>query len=157
MSGPREVSDELKKAIEEKLVAYAQAVRDKDIPGIVNLFCDNGVWLPPLLPPIIGKAHLTEAFKNVFANADVGSSMEFETLGTYIDENAGDCPSILYTYGKLDAYLPIKDGETAHLPQKYLIVFTLIDNDWKLATVCFNFTGEIPSPMNRILRESGSA
>jgi len=154
MSGPREASHELKKVIHEKLVAYAKAVKDKNIDGIVHLFSDNGVWLPPLLPPIIGKAHLTEAFKNVFAGADVGSSMDFETLGIFVDENAGDSPTILYTYGKLEAYLPIKDGEVTHLPQKYLIVFNLIKNDWKLATVCFNFTGEVPTPMTNLLRES---
>jgi len=156
MSGPREANDDIKKLIDDKLTAYAQAMNTKDVTSLVDLFSDTGVWLPPILPPIIGKAQITEALKNVLAGADVGSTMDFDTLGTFTDENAGNNPTIVYSYGKIDGRLPIKDGEVTYLPQKYLIVFHLINDDWKLGIVCFNFSGELPTSMVTLLRDCGS-
>jgi len=148
----REASSTTQKEILELLNKYANAIKHKNVDDLLSTWTEDGVWLPPLVPPVRGREALKKIFGHIFSLAADRSEMTFEPFAFYSDSNAGDSPQIIYSYGELIGTLEMKDGNVLTLPQKYSAVFHLINNEWKMAVACWNVTGEPPQQLAAALR-----
>jgi len=154
MSGTvtREASPSARKDILELLNKYANAIKNKNVEDLLSTWTADGVWLPPLVLPVIGRDALRKTFGHIFSLAADRSEMSFAPIAFYSDSNAGETPQIIYSYGQLIGTLEMKDGTVLTLPQKYTAIFHLIHNEWKMAIACWNVTGEPPAQLAQALK-----
>ena len=113
---------------------YADACHAGDYERWMALWLDDGIQMPPDVPPRYGKEAIGEAMKPSFDNF-IMRNMVNHTAEVRI------CGDEAYSYGVYSFDLtPKAGGETVTLSGKFLdILKKQADGSWKIAVDCHNY------------------
>ena len=99
-----------------------------DIDYIVDLHAADGIQMPPNAEAVVGSEALRAAWQGMHDTE--GLSVSWESSAAFVSAS-GD---MAWDYGK--ASLTSPDGKTT--PMKYLVVWTRVGDEWKVAADMFN-------------------
>jgi ketosteroid isomerase-like protein len=122
-------------AIKARYKAWMEAIRTKDLDTIVDMYADDATYMPPGRKPVAGKA----AVRVNWAGYLQRDSFEAEYTPTIQVSHGGD---MAFDIGHYVISMK-KEGKPVTFVGKYVVVWKLIDGQWKAAVDIDNDNGPI--------------
>ena len=121
-----------KPAIKKLLSSYRDALNTSDVPKVLQLYAQDGVFMPSNAPSAIGINEIEASYKFVFSNIQL--NIEF-----FIDEIIinGDY-AIVRTTSKGTTLLRASGQTVAEENRELFVLRKQADGDWKIARYMFN-------------------
>ena len=122
------------KAVADVLARYEQALNASDTAAVMELYADDGVFLPQHFPSSVGAEAVRQAYDRVFASITL--SVKFE-----IAEVRQIAPD--WAFARTNSAGAVKVNATgAGGPEanQELFIFQKVQGDWKIARYCFSTT-----------------
>jgi len=122
------------KAVADVLARYEQALNASDTAAVMELYADDGVFLPQHFPSRVGAEAVRQAYDRVFASITL--SVKFE-----IAEVRQIAPD--WAFARTNSAGAVKVNATgAGGPEanQELFIFQKVQGDWKIARYCFSTT-----------------
>ena len=111
--------------------AYAKATNAEDVAGLIKLYTDDAVEMPPNMPALKGKAAIEAYYKQQFADADA--------KGTITPIESAITGNSAYEVGTFTQSIKMKTGESMDDVGKYVVILKQgADKQWKVAYVVYN-------------------
>ena len=119
--------------------AHRKAVLDADVSGVLAVYRDDAVEMPPFQAPIVGRAAIEQFYRNMFKGPIKVTGFTFiHTETTVHDDVAYDVGTYKRTMsaptGPLEAVGP------------YVVILKRTDGAWKLAYIIYNCDCPPPGP-----------
>ena len=119
--------------------AHRKAVLDADVAGVLAVYRDDAVEMPPFQAPIVGRAAIEQFYRNMFKGPIKVTGFTFiHTETTVHDDVAYDVGTYKRTMsaptGPLEAVGP------------YVVILKRTDGAWKLAYIIYNCDCPPPGP-----------
>lgn len=124
------------KAITKQLDCYEEALNASDIDGLLRLYTDDAVVMPPNSPPSVGRAAVRDAYRLVFA--DIKLSLHFS-----IEEMRQLSPEWAYVRTQSKGTVEILSSKGAAVPEANQEMFLFhrdVDGQWRIARYMFSST-----------------
>lgn len=123
----------LNDAITEVINQYVSTINAGDYEGLISLWNDDAVHMPPNTPALIGKEQLRPFFKSLFADFQIEFTHNLEEVRTFTNDWGFACGTVTYIF------TPKKEGEIMKGSFKFLTILENQDDDsWKIARNSFN-------------------
>ena|SRR6516164_6080110 len=122
------------KAVADVLARYEQALNASDTAAVMELYADDGVFLPQHFPSSVGAEAVRQAYDRVFASITL--SVKFE-----IAEVRQIAPD--WAFARTNSAGAVKVNATgAGGPEanQELFILQKVQGDWKIARYCFSTT-----------------
>jgi len=112
---------------------WVQAVADRDVDTIVDLYAEDSWFLPAGSPPLEGREEIRQWW------VDTLDDPPFESL-TFgpVDIRFSEAGDIAYDVGSSRSVVLDDQGNEQTQKGKYLVVWEKIDGEWKVAADAFN-------------------
>lgn len=120
-----------KKAIETLLRAYESALNASDTKAVLELYAEDGVFMPSEAPTSIGKAAVEEAYNYVFSQIKLNIDFIFDEIEIHDDFAFARTVS----KGTTDV---LAAGITVPEENRELFVLKKENGEWKIARYIFN-------------------
>lgn len=118
-------------AITTLLKAYEKALNAADTPAVIELYTDDGVFMPSGAPTSIGKEAVSQAYDFVFSQIRLHIAFSIDEIETH-----GDLAfARTISRGTTDI---LATGETVAEENRELFVLRKENGQWKIARYLFN-------------------
>ena len=112
---------------------WAEAVQDRDLDAIVNLFAEDGRVMPPNAEPAMGRDSVRETWQGILDLPDL--DLSFAPTEVHVAES-GD---MAYTIGNYRlAYQDEGQEEPTQESGKYVDIWEKVDGEWKVMVETYN-------------------
>lgn len=105
--------------------AYAAALRSNNLDAIVNLYTDDGVYIRPEFPPVIGRDALRAAYKYVFDTLVVRVTFDIKEVGI-----SGDMAWLRSS--SAGTVKELRSGAETRDAYNQIVVFEQVRGIWKI-------------------------
>jgi ketosteroid isomerase-like protein len=124
-------------------VTWSATLDAGDVDGLIALWDDNGVQMPPNAPAIHGKPAIREAFSEILLSVD----FEEFTINNEEVQVFGDFGFARGSYSFVNAMV---EGDPVPFEGKYLTILKRQpDGSWKVYRDCFNSSTPPPPPTSK--------
>ncbi len=127
------MTDTDRREIQTVLDRYEQALNASDVDAVLELYADDGVFMPSSAPTAVGIESVRAAYEHVF------SMIQLSIVFT-VDEIVADGSIAFARTGSKGSVTVLADGTTAPEENRELFVFQKEDGVWKIARYMFNKT-----------------
>jgi ketosteroid isomerase-like protein len=111
--------------------AYVKASLAGDVKGIVALYADDAVEMPPNEPAIKGRAAIEQYYVKQLAMSKL-SAFSISHLDSVASGNVG------YDVGTYTQTVMLKDGKSINATGKYTVILRRSGADWKVVYAIYN-------------------
>lgn len=122
------------KAITEALMQYESALNSSNTDQVMELYANDGVFMPQHFPSSVGSAAVRAAYDRVFASIQL--SIKFDIVEV-IQVSADWAFARTNSAGTVKVHANGQRGPEAN---QELFVFHKVDGQWKIARYCFSTT-----------------
>ncbi|MCJ0766191.1 YybH family protein [Variovorax terrae] len=119
--------------IKARYKAWMEAIRNKDLDTVMDMYADDATYMPPGRKPIVGKA----AVRQNWAAYLQRDSFVANYTPTIQVSQSGD---MAFDIGHYEISMK-KDGQPVTFVGKYVVVWRLIDGQWKAVVDIDNDNG----------------
>ncbi len=127
------MTDTDRSEIQTVLDRYEQALNASDVDAVLELYADDGVFMPSSAPTAVGIESVRAAYEHVF------SMIQLSIVFT-VDEIVADGSIAFARTGSKGSVTILADGTTVPEENRELFVFQKQDGVWKIARYMFNKT-----------------
>ena len=123
-----------KQSITSMLKRYEQALNDSNTEAVMDLYADDGVFMPQNSPSSVGSAAVRRAYEAVFQAIRLIVSFEIQEVHTTAPE---------WAFARTNSSGTVQvhaTGETSAEANQELFVLQKIEGSWKIARYCFSTT-----------------
>jgi uncharacterized protein (TIGR02246 family) len=122
------------KAIRSMLHTYEQALNDADTEAVMQLYTDDGVFMPQNFPSSVGSEAVRQAYKGVFGAIRLTVTFAIEEVQVIAPEWA------FVRTNSSGTVLIHATGATSAEANQELFLLRKAQGDWKIARYCFSTT-----------------
>jgi uncharacterized protein (TIGR02246 family) len=122
------------KAIRSMLHTYEQALNDADTEAVMQLYTDDGVFMPQNFPSSVGSEAVRQAYKGVFEAIRLTVTFAIEEVQVIAPEWA------FVRTNSSGTVLIHATGATSAEANQELFLLRKAQGDWKIARYCFSTT-----------------
>jgi uncharacterized protein (TIGR02246 family) len=122
------------KAIRSMLHTYEQALNDADTEAVMQLYADDGVFMPQNFPSSVGSEAVRQAYKGVFEAIRLTVTFAIEEVQVIAPEWA------FVRTNSSGTVLIHATGATSAEANQELFLLRKAQGDWKIARYCFSTT-----------------
>ena len=134
MSGGAHAADSDKDQIEAVLKNYERVLNASDVPGVLKLYAEDGVFMAQHNPSAVGSQQVEASYTAVFNAIDL--NVEFDIVEIVV---IADNWAFARTNSSGTTTINATGDEIAESNQE-LFVLQKIDGDWKIARYAFSTT-----------------
>ncbi len=127
------MTDTDRSEIQTVLDRYEQALNASDVDAVLELYADDGVFMPSSAPTAVGIEGVRAAYEHVF------SMIQLSIVFT-VDEIVADGSIAFARTGSKGSVTILADDMTVPEENRELFVFQKEDGVWKIARYMFNKT-----------------
>ncbi len=125
------MTDTDRREIQTVLDRYERALNASDVDAVLELYADDGVFMPSSAPTAVGIEGVRAAYQHVF-------SMIQLSIAFTVDEIVADGSIAFARTGSKGSVTILADGTTVPEENRELFVFQKQDGVWKIARYMFN-------------------
>jgi len=119
--------------IQTVLDRYEKALNASDVDAVLELYADDGVFMPSSAPTAVGIESVRAAYEHVFTMIKLNITFT-------VEEIVADGSVAFARTGSKGSVTVLADGSTAPEENRELFVFQKEDGVWKIARYMFNKT-----------------
>ena len=119
--------------IQTILDRYEKALNASDVDAVIELYADDGVFMPSSAPTAVGIESVRAAYEHVFTTIKLN-------IAFTVEEIVADGSIAFARTGSKGTVTVLADGTTAPEENRELFVFQKEDGVWKIARYMFNKT-----------------
>ena len=119
--------------IMERYQAWMQAIRNRDLEAILDIYADDATYMPPGKPAFVGKQSLREIWGSYLQREDFAANY-FPTI------HVSDAGDMAYDTGRYRITMK-KEGRPTAFDGKYVVVWRLIGSQWQAVVDIDNDSG----------------
>ncbi len=133
LSGAYAVSD--RESIHAVLEAYEQALNAGDVAGIVNLYAEDGVFMPQHIPSAVGIDAIEATYEAVFEAIDLDVEFDIVEIEVVADDWA-----FARTNSAGTTTINATGEKVAEANQELFVFQKTADGEWRIARDSFSTT-----------------
>ena len=119
--------------IQAVLDRYEKALNTSDVDAVLELYADDGVFMPSSAPTAVGIESVRATYEYVFSTSKLD-------IAFTVEEIVADGSVAFARTGSKESVTVLADGSTAPEENRELFVFQKEDGVWKIARYMFNKT-----------------
>ena len=127
------MTDTDRREIQTVLDRYERALNGSDVDAVLELYTEDGVFMPSSAPTAVGIEGVRGAYEHVFTVIKLN-------IAFTVDEIVADGSIAFARTGSKGSVTVLADGTTAPEENRELFVFQKEDGVWKIARYMFNKT-----------------
>ncbi len=127
------MTDTDRREIQTVLDRYEQALNASDVDAVLQLYADDGVFMPSSAPTAVGVASVRAAYEHVF------TTIKLKIVFT-VEEIVADGSIAFARTGSKGSVTVLANATTAPEENRELFVFHKEEGVWKIARYMFNKT-----------------
>ncbi len=127
------MTDTDRREIQTVLDRYEKALNASDVDAVIELYADDGVFMPSSAPTAVGIENVRAAYEHVFTTIKLN-------IAFTVEEITGGGSIAFARTGSRGSVTVLADGTTAPEGNRELFVFQKKDGVWKIARYMFNKT-----------------
>jgi len=116
-------TDEVKRALEEGWARATEALKKGDVEGMVALFTDDATYIDSMMPTLVGRANLENAYREIF------SSLTFLEM-THEQKELTVSGELAVENGTVTQTTQDSNGDPVSSTSRYLMVWRYEDGKW---------------------------
>ncbi len=126
-------ADADRREIQAVLDRYEKALNASDVDAVIELYADDGVFMPSSAPTAVGIESVRASYEHVFTTIKLN-------IAFTVEEIVADGSIAFARTGSKGTVTVLADGTTAPEENRELFVFKKEDGVWKIARYMFNKT-----------------
>ncbi len=130
---PKKMANQDRQDLQTLLDRYEKALNASDVDAVIELYADDGVFMPSSAPTAVGIESVRAAYEHVFTMIKLNITFTVEEIV------ADDSIAFARTSSKGTVTI-LADGTTAPEENRELFVFQKENGVWKIARYMFNKT-----------------
>ena len=127
------LTDTDRREIRTVLDRYEQALNASDVDAVLDLYADDGVFMPSSAPTAVGIENVRAAYEHVFTTIKLN-------IAFIVEEIVADGSIAFARTGSQGTVTILGDGTTVPEENRELFVFQQEDGVWKIARYMFHKT-----------------
>ncbi len=127
------MTDTDRREIQTVLDRYEKALNASDVDAVIELYADDGVFMPSSAPTAVGIESVRAAYEHVFTTIKLN-------IAFTVEEIVADGSIAFARTGSKGSVTVLADGTTAPEENRELFIFQREDGVWKIARYMFNKT-----------------
>ncbi len=127
------MTDTDQREIQTVLDRYEKALNASDVDAVLELYADDGVFMPSSAPTAVGVASVRAAYEHVF------TTIKLQIVFT-VQEIVAEGSNAFAVTGSKGSVTVLANATTAPEENRELFVFQKQDGVWKIARYMFNKT-----------------
>ncbi len=130
---PKKMANQDPQDLQTLLGRYEKALNASDVDAVLELYADDGVFMPSSAPTAVGIESVRAAYEHVFTTIKLNIAFTVEEL-------VADGSTAFARTRSKGSVTVLADGTTAPEENRELFVFQKEDGVWKIACYMFNKT-----------------
>ena len=130
---PKKMTNQDRQDIQTILDRYEKALNDSDVDAVIELYADDGIFMPSSAPTAVGIESVRASYEHVFTMIKLN-------IAFTVEEIVADGSIAFARTGSKGTVTVLADGTTAPEENRELFVFQKEDGVWKIARYMFNKT-----------------
>ncbi len=130
---PKNMTNQDRQDLQTLLDRYEGALNTSDVDAAIELYADDGVFMPSSAPTAVGIESVRAAYEHVFTTIKLN-------IAFTVEEVVADGAIAFARTGSKGTVTVLADGTTAPEENRELFVFQKEDGVWKIARYMFNKT-----------------
>ncbi len=130
---PKNMTNQDRQDLQTLLDRYEGALNTSDVDAVIELYADDGVFMPSAAPTAVGIESVRAAYEHVFTTIKLN-------IAFTVEEIVADGSIAFARTGSKGTVTVLADGTSAPEENRELFVFQKKDGVWKISRYMFNKT-----------------